>query len=187
MVKASEAAIAVVFLMGNALWSHAFTPSFKTLSRPALFGSENKDEDFMNRRQVEEHEDGKEFIRKPITSVDTSLWPPAFNLRKESILFGENPATQRDNNVSRLWRFCKQQLPDVVTGGAYRTTSNQTCDDNPIGGLYNMLLVRIPCITAGLVYSKNVIEGHPLIVDVGSGPFEMNPLIVFGVLYYILR
>jgi hypothetical protein len=175
MVKA--AAIAVVFLLGDALWSHAFTPPFKTLPRSELFGS-RKDEECI-RKQVEEDE---EFIRKPVTSVDASLWPPAFNLRKESILFGENPTTQRDNNVSRLWRFCRQQLPYVMTGA--RTAC---CDDNPIGALYNMLLVRIPCIAAGLVYSKNMIEGHPLIVDVGSGPFEMNPLIVFGVLYFILR
>jgi hypothetical protein len=175
---AKAAAIAVVFLLGNSLWSHAFTPPFKTLPIPALFGSE-KDEE-CTRKQAEEDE---EFIRKPITSVDASLWPPAFNLRRESILFGENPATQRDNNLSRLWRFCKQQLPYVVTGAR----TSQTCDDNPIGALYNMLLVRIPCITAGLVFSKNMIESHPLIVDVGSGPFEMNPLIVFGVLYFILR
>lgn len=170
MVKA--AAISVVLLLWNALWSSdALIPLLtkKSPSRLVLFASE---------------EDEEKFIRRKVASVDANLWPPPINLRKESILFGENPATQQNNNSLRLWRFFKQKLPYVITGVP---TSSTSCDDNPLGALYNMVFVRVPTISAGLVYSKNMIEGHPLIVDMGSGPFEMSPLIVFGVLFVILR
>jgi hypothetical protein len=165
----TAAAVSVVLLLWSALWSDAFTP-------PLRKGPSRLEQHFASKED-------EEFIRKKVASVDANLWPPAINFRKESILFGEKPATQQDNNSLRLWRFLKQKLPYVITGARTSTA----CDDNPLGALYNMVLVRVPTISAGLVYSKNMIEGHPLIVDMGSGPFEMNPLIVFGVLLTILR
>lgn len=111
------------------------------------------------------------------------LKSPIINLRKESLLFGENPATQKNNNSLRLWRQLKTLLPRVVTGARNPTTA----DDNPMGALYNMLLVRIPTIMAGFLYGFNKSTGHPLIIDLGGGPFECNPLIIAGVLYVILQ
>lgn len=115
--------------------------------------------------------------------IDKTLLPPAINLRKESILFGENPATRYDSNSLRAWRATKRYLPFVLTGA--RTPS--TADENPIGGFYNMIFVRLPVICAGLVYTKNEISGHPLVIDVGSGPTEVSPLLVATVLFVILR
>ena len=115
--------------------------------------------------------------------IDKTLLPPAINLRKESILFGENPATRYDSNSLRAWRATKRYLPFVLTGA--RTPF--TADENPIGGFYNMIFVRLPVICAGLVYAKNEISGHPLVIDVGSGPTEVSPLLVATVLFVILR
>jgi hypothetical protein len=108
--------------------------------------------------------------------------PPTINLRKESILFGENPETQRSNFFLATWRDAKATLPTIVTGA-----SATKADGDPFARLYNMVFVRGPTIVAGLLYAKNAVTGHPLIVDIGDGPFEVSPLIVLGVLYAILR
>ena len=110
------------------------------------------------------------------------LKPPLINWRKESILFGENPATQKNNNALRLWRALKSCLPPVVTGARQDTTA----DENPMGALFNMMFIRIPTIIAGFCYGLNLSTGHPLVMDLGSGPFEMNPLVVAGVFYILL-
>jgi hypothetical protein len=115
--------------------------------------------------------------------AEVDLMFPPINIRKESILFGDNPATMNNNNTLRLWKALKENLPFVVTGA--RTPN--TADDNPIGGIYNILFVRLPVVVAGLVYGKNLAEGHPLIVDVGDGPFSVSPLIVLAVFFVILR
>ena len=117
--------------------------------------------------------------------IDKGLLPPTINIRKESILFGDNPATRDDSNSLRAWRATKKYLPFVFTGARSPTTA----DDNPIAGFYNMIFVRIPTIAAGIVYLKNELAGHPLIIDTGfgSGPSEVNPLIVGMALFVILR
>jgi hypothetical protein len=111
--------------------------------------------------------------------LDDSLRPPPFNLRKESILFDSNATTMANNNALRIWRFMRRRLPLWLTG----TQS----DENPWGAIYNTLLVRFPTLMAGVCYGKNVIQGHPLIVDLGDGPFEVPPLVVVGILASILR
>ena len=118
---------------------------------------------------------------EPLLTEDLS--PPLINLRKESILFGENPATQRNNNSLKFWTSLKTQLPRVVTGARTPTTG----DSNPIGALYNIVFVRVPILVAGLVYTSNLFQGHPLVVDFGEGPFVVGPLIVYGLFYLLLR
>jgi len=112
-----------------------------------------------------------------------SLRPPAFNLRKESLLFDERSTTKKKNNVLRFWQFCKQRLPRLVHGARTATSA----DDNPMAALYNMAFVRLPTILAGIIYTCNLANGHPLILDFGDGPLEMNPLLVAAVLYILLR
>lgn len=116
-------------------------------------------------------------------SLDADLVPAPINIRKESILFGENPATMDNNNILRVWKILKQYLPFVVTGARTSTTA----DDNPVGAIYNIVFVRVPVLMAGLVYGKNLAEGHPLIVDFGQGSFVMSPLVVVAVFFLILR
>lgn len=135
-----------------------------------------------HQENLDESSDDEEYaITEPV--YDGNVLPPALNLRKESILFSEQPATRSNNNTLRFWRLLKTRLPFALTGA--RTP--ETADDNPIGGIYNMLFVRLPTIGSGIVYGKNLIEGHGLVVDFGDGPTEVSPLLVFGVLYAILR
>ena len=119
-------------------------------------------------------------LRKESLQFDNNLMPPVFNLRKESLLFDENAATRQNNNVRRLWLACQKPLPRVVHG------KREGIEPEPLGALYNMLCVRIPAIVAGMVYGFNVSTGHPLIVDLGDGAFEMHPIIVAAVLYVLL-
>lgn len=81
-----------------------------------------------------------------------------------------------------FWRQTKSILPQIVTG-AWRNT---TGEENPIGALYNLLFVRVPVLCASAVYVRNSLTGHPLVVDLGNGAFEMSPFAVFGVLFIIL-
>jgi hypothetical protein len=95
---------------------------------------------------------------------------------------------ENDNDTAalRVWRTCKQQLPFVLTGARTATTA----DENPVGGVYNIVFVRLPTILAGLVYTKNLLlDGHGMIVDLGfgAGPFELPPIVVGAALYVILR
>ena len=113
------------------------------------------------------------------------LTPPPINWARDSILFSENPATKRNNAAVQVWKICRQYLPPVFTGTWPWRDSNIT-ERNPLGALYNMIVVRIPTIGIGIVYVKNLIEGHPLIMDFGQGAFEMSPLAVFAVLALIL-
>lgn len=113
------------------------------------------------------------------------LTPPPINWARDSILFSENPATKRNNAGVEIWRFCQHNLPPVFTGTwSWRDTN--IVERNPLGALYNMVVVRIPTIGIGLVYINNLLEGHPLIMDFGQGAFEMSPILVFAVLALIL-
>ena len=146
------------------------TPHTTSLPPCKLFlSSDDKEEKFI--------------LQNDCDSLDADLLPAPINIRKESILFGENPATMDNNNVLRLWKVLKQCLPFVVTGARTPTTA----DDNPVGAIYNVVFVRVPVIMAGLVYGKNLAEGHPLIVDFGEGSFVMSPLVVLALLFVILR
>ena len=118
-------------------------------------------------------------------NIDSNLIRPPINIRKESILFSDNPTTAANNNIARTWKSMRMNLPYVITGATKDEFS--PVDKNPIGAIYNVLFVRLPTVLAGLLYSKNLIQGHPLFCDVGAGPFEIPPLIVYGVLLVILR
>ena len=117
------------------------------------------------------------------TTSNEDLLPPQVNLKRDSILFGDNPETMKRNTVLTFWKFCKRNLPYLMTGAR----SPRTADDNPLGGIYNMLFVRIPVLLSGLVYAKNCLQGHPLIIDFGEGPMVVSPLIVAFGLYVLLR
>lgn len=116
-------------------------------------------------------------------TITDDLTPPLVKFRKESLLFDESSASKYNNDALRLWRGLKSRLPQVLTGAR----QVDTADDNPLAGIYNMIFVRLPTVAAGFVYGKNLYQGHPLIVDVGNGPWEVNPLFVLATLYVILR
>uniref|UniRef100_A0A7S1B9R2 Uncharacterized protein n=1 Tax=Corethron hystrix TaxID=216773 RepID=A0A7S1B9R2_9STRA len=110
------------------------------------------------------------------------LAPPQLDFGRDSILFGENPSTQKNNNVLRLWRQTKSALPKVLTGA----WKDSVGEENPVGAFYNMAFVRIPAIVAFFLYGKNELNGHPLVVDFGYGQSAMNPLVVIGFMVIFL-
>jgi hypothetical protein len=142
--------------------------------------------------------------QETLLSLYEDLQPPAFNLRRESLLFDDRAATRKRNNVRRFWNFCTANLPGIVHGVRMNqntppasppaatkgipsdTVETQQHVPEPIAAIYNMVLVRIPVLGAGLVYGFNLSTGHPLILDFGHVPFEVPPLIVAAVLYLIL-
>mmetsp|Transcript_27474 Transcript_27474/g.40585 ORF Transcript_27474/g.40585 Transcript_27474/m.40585 type:complete len:172 (+) Transcript_27474:72-587(+) len=130
-----------------------------------------------------EKKDEETYTASLMYEIDSDLLPPPITLMRESILFDENASTKANNNILRLWRGLKDTLPFVLTGAR----TSDTADENPIGGIYNIIFVRIPTILAALLYSKNLIEGHDLILDFGYGPIAISPVIVYGVFFLILR
>lgn len=121
--------------------------------------------------------------RKPSEDVDLDdLRPPDLNLARDSILFGDNPSTKKNNSIRTFWQRTKSVLPKIITGA----WNNNLGEENPVGALYNMVLVRLPVLLAFLVYVKNTVQGHPFVVDFGNGPFEPNPVVLMGLLYLLL-
>ena len=104
---------------------------------------------------------------------------PSISFTRNSILFDENAPTQRDNGPLRVWQKTKSLLPAVVTGA----WDENKGDRKPVEHLYNMVFIRIPTVLMLLVYSKNLTDGHGLILSFG----EIPPLIVFAVFAIILR
>jgi hypothetical protein len=100
-------------------------------------------------------------------------------------LFSENPSTQRNNSALDAWNAAKSNLPAFLTG-AWPWRDLSVADKDPVGALYNIAMVRLPVVLVGILYGKNLIEGHPLVMDIGDGPFVMSPLIVIAVLGIIL-
>ena len=112
------------------------------------------------------------------------LTPPTISFTRNSILFGDNPPTQKNNGPLWLWRSAKTILPPMVTG-AYGNKDRG--DTRPVEHLYNLIFVRTPTVLAACLYVKNIVLGHPLVVNFGDGTMiEVSPLIVFGVIFAIL-
>ena len=102
------------------------------------------------------------------------------------MLFGDDPPSQKDNIGLVAWRGTKYVLPKFVTGA----WEEDAGDTKPIEHIYNMIFVRLPTVVVGAIYIKNLVEGHPLVINFGhnvSGDLEVPSLIVFGIIYIILR
>mmetsp|Transcript_15990 Transcript_15990/g.34541 ORF Transcript_15990/g.34541 Transcript_15990/m.34541 type:complete len:221 (+) Transcript_15990:139-801(+) len=147
---------------------------------------------------------------KPLNSINNDekynsellldeLTPPSVSFSRNSILFGDNPPTQRNNAPLRLWQGTKSLLPPIITG-AWEDGDGGTDDDGngkgrrigkgdtkPVEHLYNLLFVRFPTVCCMVVYVRNILNGQPLVMDLGEGMFEVPPVIVFGVFLAILR
>ena len=120
-------------------------------------------------------------------SVLEELTPPTINFGifrgSTSTLFDENPTTISNNGPLDLWKEAKATLPSILTGA---WGEDSVGNDNPVGALYNILFVRLPAIGMLGVYLKNLYGGHPLVIDVGYGPFEVSPIVVLFVMVVIL-
>ena len=111
------------------------------------------------------------------------LKPPSVSFTRNSILFGENPPTQRHNGPLWLWRRAKSTLPPFVSGA----WDEGKGDSKPAEHLYNLLFVRLPTVLMGILYIRNLSEGHPLVMNYGDGFFEVPSILVFCVFLVILR
>eukprot|EP00581_Thalassiosira_minuscula_P000747 CAMPEP_0183738336 /NCGR_PEP_ID=MMETSP0737-20130205/54279_1 /TAXON_ID=385413 /ORGANISM="Thalassiosira miniscula, Strain CCMP1093" /LENGTH=152 /DNA_ID=CAMNT_0025972847 /DNA_START=63 /DNA_END=521 /DNA_ORIENTATION=+ len=138
----------------------------QSLHLPAINKDDNSDNDSREESELDE------------------LTPPSISFSRNSLLFGDNPPTQRNNAPLRFWRGTKSILPALVTGA---WDDEGKGDTKPVEHLYNLLFVRIPTVCCMLVYTKNVATGHPLFIDFGDGAFEVPPLVVYGVILAILR
>mmetsp|Transcript_17556 Transcript_17556/g.37987 ORF Transcript_17556/g.37987 Transcript_17556/m.37987 type:complete len:171 (-) Transcript_17556:129-641(-) len=112
------------------------------------------------------------------------LTPPSISFTRNSILFGDNAPTQRNNAPLRFWQGTKSVLPPIVTGA---WDDEGKGDKKPVEHLYNLLFVRMPTICCLVVYTRNILMGHPLVIDFGDGMLEVPPIIVFGLILAILR
>lgn len=152
-------------------------------SRSICFSRSNPEEDQNPGIIIEDEEEEKSLSEADARLSD--ILPPSLSFSRNSVLFSEKPVTQRNNEVLTFWRGMKSMVPPVITG-AWPWRDPFLADENPMGAFYNICFVRLPVIFMGLVYAKNLKEGHPLIMDYGDGPFEVSPLIVLGVLAIVL-
>lgn len=113
------------------------------------------------------------------TEALDELTPPSISFTRNSLLFDENAPTQKANGPLTIWKSTKNTLPAFVTGAWEEGKGDRT----PIEHLYNMVFIRIPTVLMAVVYCKNLIEGHGLVLSFG----EVPPVIVFGVFAIILR
>lgn len=115
------------------------------------------------------------------------LTPPPINFKRDSILFSENPSTMARNNAAKeFWELCRDQLPPVFTG-VWPWRDSTIADKQPVSALYNMAFVRIPVIVLALAYTQHhVLEGNPLIMDMGEGPWKVPPYVVYAVICLVL-
>jgi hypothetical protein len=112
------------------------------------------------------------------------LSPPSISFTRNSILFGKDPPTQKNNMPLMLWQETKSVLPKFVTG-AWEEGKG---DREPLEHLYNLIFVRIPVVLMGMLYVNNLVHGHPLYMNFGGGnTFEVPSVVVFGIIYVILR
>ena len=111
------------------------------------------------------------------------LVPPSVTFDRNSMLFGDDPPSQRKNAPLRIWRGAKQILPNFVTG-AWAPSNG---DKKPVENLYNTLFVRIPTVLMCVVYTRNLLLGHGLIINFGGDNIEVPSLIVYSIILVILR
>jgi len=115
------------------------------------------------------------------------LTPPPINLKRDSILFSENPSTQARNNAAKdAWKFCQEKLPPVLTG-IWPWRDPKVADSQPVGALYNMAFVRLPVVLLAVAYTKHhILDGHALIMDIGDGPLRVPPFLVYAIIGLVL-
>mmetsp|Transcript_24947 Transcript_24947/g.61373 ORF Transcript_24947/g.61373 Transcript_24947/m.61373 type:complete len:192 (-) Transcript_24947:395-970(-) len=181
------------FVLSNGIWvSNAFLPvpvnSDNALKSPQRTETGSIGSTLLMTNNNNNDEDDESTSQESSSQANylDDLTPPPINLKRESILFSPNPSTKGDNEVLDLWITCKERLPAVITG-AWPWRPTQVADADPMGALYNIAFVRMPVIGVGIGYIQQaLIQGHPLMVDVGQGPFEISPLIVLSVLAFVL-
>ncbi len=135
---------------------------------------------YRTQTQLQAAGDNKEGYTEQGDDELDELSRPSISFTRNSILFDEDAPTQRDNGPLRVWKSTKSLLPAVVTGA---WDDEKKGDRKPVEHLYNMVFIRIPTVLMALVYSKNLIDGHGLILSFG----EVPPIVVFAVFAIILR
>ena len=164
--------------------------SFRLNRRPIVNDPSSLIQSQNDRKNIDDDDD--DVVMDPNFLDD--LIPPPVNFARNSILFSDNPSTKKRNNiVLDIWRTCRTYLPAFVTGAwPWRNNNPQQPlgDDRPLAALYNMILVRLPVVTVGIIYWKQLLwDHHDLIMDfgfTGNGPQVMNPLLVTFVLCFML-
>lgn len=155
----------------------ACTLTLRPSQRTRLFAENNANNDNKQR---------EDYCRGDNYSSDQQLddlVPPSVSFDRNSMLFGDDPPSQRKNAPLRIWRGAKQILPNFVTG-AWAPSSG---DKKPVENMYNTLFVRIPTVLMCVVYTRNLLLGHGLIINFGGDNIEVPSLIVYSIILVILR
>ena len=156
--------------------------------RSRLFQQSNSGEDQSTDNNVE------------ILDPREELAPPVFSLTRKSLLFDDGASSDDEAGNDQLltsdlgkeagtltlalWSGAKSLLPPLVTSASEETSG----DKDAFGSLYNLMFVRVPTCCVGIAYLVNLAQGHPLMMDpLGTGAFEISPIIVLAALWAILR
>ena len=128
-----------------------------------------------------------------IASARVSRRPSIGRRRYHALHFAENDDDEMyrvslpdpaERVSEKVWSACKRFLPPLVTGAW------SPKDDGGEGAsmmLYNLVLIRLPVISAGAWYAKEVVLGGGLLeFDLGLGPFAVPPGVVLALLGIIL-
>lgn len=88
--------------------------------------------------------------------------------------------------LAPAWATIKKYVPPVITGSWDPDDAER--NKRPGEAIYNMVFIRIPVIAAGIWFAQFVSSGHHLVMDfgLGSGPVEVSPFIVAGVVALML-
>ena len=172
---ASASAVGIYLAASAPSTSSAFSPSKDTISRQRQIANPTSP-NLTSMHQRKKNEMNNEL---------DELSPPSISFTKNSILFGEDPPTEANNVPLLLWQETKTVLPNFITGA----WNEKDGDRDPVEYLYNLVFVRLPVVLMGVVYLNNLLHGHGLYMNFGHGsaPFEVPAVIVFGVIYVILR
>lgn len=156
--------------------------------RSRLFQQSNSEEDQSTDNDLE------------ISDPREELAPPVFSLTRKSLLFDDGASSDDEAGNDQLltsdlgkeagtltlalWSGAKSVLPPLVTGASEATSG----DKDAFGSLYNLMFVRLPTCCIAIAYFFNLVQGHPLMMDpLGTGAFEVSPIIVLAALWAILR
>ena len=112
----------------------------------------------------------------------SALLPPQRTRRRRTIVRNDN----FDDGAARgAWRTLKATLPPLVTGA----WGDGDGDDDPLGALSNIALVRLPTLALAAYYAQyQITDGSPLVVDFGVSdiPTIVPPGVVWTVLGLLL-
>jgi hypothetical protein len=123
---------------------------------------------------------GTALVVSPTTRPATPAPKRAVQMRSFDSGSGDVP------ELASAWAAIKKYVPPIVTGSWDPEDAER--NKRPGEAIYNMVFIRIPVIAAGIWFVQFIATGNQLVLDfgLGSGPAEVSPFIVAGVVALML-